>query len=61
MKCKTSDWLATLSQRALKDLVNILFSVDPIARDYRGYDLFKALRRHVDDEYHGLKGRVPLF
>jgi len=59
MKGKTSQWLGSLTQRALKDLVCALFDADPKIRDHRHYELFKALRRHVDDEYHSLKGRVP--
>lgn len=54
MKGKTSDWLSSLSQRALKDLVCLLFGIDPPYGP--GYELFKELRRHVDDEYHSLKG-----
>jgi len=56
MKGNTSEWLGSLSQRALKDLVNLLFGIDPPYG--QGYELFVELRRKVDDEYHSLKGSV---
>jgi hypothetical protein len=55
--------LGTLTQRALKDLVNLLFCIDESVCGHYGkpeaWLLFRELRRHVDDEYHSLKGRVP--
>jgi hypothetical protein len=63
VKQTTSDWLGSLTQRALKDLVCLLFcldeSVDPNYSKPEVWTLFRELRNHVDDEYHSLKGRVP--
>jgi hypothetical protein len=62
MKRTTSEWLGGLTQRALKDLVNLLFCIDESVVRYgkpEAWTLFRDLRRHVDDEYHSLKGRVP--
>ena len=36
----------------MKDLINLLFEVDPKLRDHRFYGLFLELRRQLDDEYH---------
>ena len=55
MKGKTSDWFATLTQRAMKDLVNLLFTIDGKVQGQQHYELFVELRQHLDDEYHGLK------
>jgi len=63
MKRSTSQWLGSLTQRALKDLVNLMFCLDEsVWRNHsnpEAWTLFRELRRHVDDEYHSLKGRVP--
>jgi len=55
MKGTTSDWFKTLTLRAMKDLVCLLFDLDGKARGHRHYELFKELRLRLDDEYHGLK------
>lgn len=43
----------------MKDLVCLLFELDDKAQNFRHYDLYRDLRRHVDDEYHSIKGPVP--
>lgn len=39
----------------MKDLVNLLFTIDGEVRDQPHYELFRQLRLHLDDEYHSLK------
>jgi len=55
MKGKTSRWFAGLTLRSMKDLINLLFDADHKLREHRHYDLFLALLRCLDDEYHAYK------
>lgn len=56
MKGRTlSDWFGGLTLRSMKDLVCLLFDIEPKVREHQHYPLFLELMRHLDDEYHAHK------
>lgn len=56
MKPTTSNWLSSLDLFSMKKLVCLLFGLRKQLEGEPYYDLYLELIRHLDDEYHWLKG-----